>query len=59
MKAAFAASFAVRLIEPVRKRLAIPCAIVSGDEAGILDRLGHVGEGHACAKPGPAVAFAD
>ena len=40
MKAAFAGSFAVRLIEPVRKRLTIPCEIVSGDEAGILDQLG-------------------
>jgi len=40
MKAAFAGSFAVRLIEPVRKRLTIPCKIVSGDEAGILDQLG-------------------
>jgi len=40
LKAAFAGSFAVRLIEPVRKRLTIPCEIVSGDEAGILYRLG-------------------
>ena len=40
MKAAFAGSFAVRLIEPVRTRLTIPCEIVSGDEAGILDQLG-------------------
>jgi phosphoglycerate dehydrogenase-like enzyme len=40
LKAAFAGSFAVRLIEPVRKRLTIPCEIVSGDEASILDRLG-------------------
>jgi phosphoglycerate dehydrogenase-like enzyme len=40
LKAAFAGSFAVRLIEPVRKRLTIPCEIVSGDEAGILDQLG-------------------
>lgn len=40
MKAAFAGSFAVRLIEPVRRRLTIPCAIVAGDEAGILDQLG-------------------
>jgi phosphoglycerate dehydrogenase-like enzyme len=40
LKAAFAGSFAVRLIEPVRKRLTIACEIVSGDEAGILDRLG-------------------
>jgi phosphoglycerate dehydrogenase-like enzyme len=40
LKAAFAGSFFVRLIEPVRKRLTIPCEIVSGDEAGILDQLG-------------------
>jgi phosphoglycerate dehydrogenase-like enzyme len=40
LKAAFAGSFAVRLIEPVRERLTIPCEIVSGDEAGILDQLG-------------------
>jgi phosphoglycerate dehydrogenase-like enzyme len=40
LKAAFAGSFAVRLIEPVRKRLTFPCEIVSGDEAGILDQLG-------------------
>ena len=40
MKAAFAGSFAVRLVEPVRRRLTIPCEIVTGNEAGILDRLG-------------------
>ena len=40
MKAAFAGSFAVSLIDPVRRRLAIPCEIVAGDEAGILDQLG-------------------
>jgi phosphoglycerate dehydrogenase-like enzyme len=40
MKAAFAGSFAVRLVEPVRRRLTIPCEIVAGDEAGILDQLG-------------------
>lgn len=40
MKAAFVGSFAVRLIEPVRKRLTIPCEIVSSHEAGILDQLG-------------------
>lgn len=40
MKVAFAGSFAVRLIEPVCKRLTIPCEIVSSDEAGILDQLG-------------------
>ena len=42
MKAAFAGSFAVRLIEPIRKRLTIPCEIVSSDEAGILNQLGDV-----------------
>lgn len=40
MKAAFAGSFAVRLVEPVRRRLTIPCEIVFGDEAAILHRLG-------------------
>jgi phosphoglycerate dehydrogenase-like enzyme len=40
LKAAFAGSFAARLIEPVRKRLTVPCEIVSSDEDGILDRLG-------------------
>ena len=39
MKAAFAGSFAVRLIEPVRQRLTLPCDIVSGDEAGIVKEL--------------------
>src|SRR5205823_2490315 len=42
LKAAFAGSFAVRLIEPVRKRLTIPCEIVAGDEAGIVEELGDV-----------------
>jgi phosphoglycerate dehydrogenase-like enzyme len=40
MRAAFAGSFAVRLVEPVLKRLTIPCEIVSGDEAAILHQLG-------------------
>jgi phosphoglycerate dehydrogenase-like enzyme len=40
MRAAFAGSFAVRLIEPVRRRLTMSCEIVSGDEAGILRELG-------------------
>jgi phosphoglycerate dehydrogenase-like enzyme len=39
MKAAFAGSFAVRLVDAVRKRLAIPCEIVSGDEVAILHEL--------------------
>ncbi len=30
----------MRLVEPVRKRLTIPCDIASSDEAGILDQLG-------------------
>ena len=38
MKAAFAGSIAVRLAEPVRRRLTIPCEIVTGDEAAILLR---------------------
>ena len=40
MRAAFAGSFAVRLVEPVRRRLTIPCEIVAADEAGILHQLG-------------------
>jgi hypothetical protein len=39
MKAAFAGSFAVRLAEPVRTRLKVPCEIVTGDEAGVLTLL--------------------
>lgn len=39
MRAAFAGSFAVRLVDAVRKRLTIPCEIVAGDEAGILPDL--------------------
>lgn len=42
MKAAFAGSFAVRLVEPVRRRLTLPCEIISSDEAAILDQLGDV-----------------
>src|SRR5437899_2791173 len=40
MKIAFAGSFAVRLAEPVKERLSIPCEIVAGDEVEILSRLG-------------------
>ena len=40
MRAAFAGSFAVRLVEAVRRRLKIPCEIVTGDEASILRELG-------------------
>jgi len=40
MKAAFAGSFAVRLAEPVRRRLSVRCEIVTGDETAILHRLG-------------------
>jgi phosphoglycerate dehydrogenase-like enzyme len=39
MKAAFAGSFAMRLAEPVRRRLEVPCEIVAGDEAAILREL--------------------
>src|SRR6516165_11461476 len=39
MKAVFAGSFAVRLAEPVKKRLKHPCEIVTGDETAILPQL--------------------
>jgi len=39
MKIAFAGSFAVRLAEPVRARLSIPCEVIADDEVGILPRL--------------------
>lgn len=39
MKIAFAGSFAMRLAEPVRARVSIPCEVVADDEAGILPRL--------------------
>ena len=39
MKIAFAGSFAVRLAEPVRARLSIPCEVIVDDEVGILPRL--------------------
>jgi phosphoglycerate dehydrogenase-like enzyme len=40
MKVAFAGSFAVRLAEPVKARLAVPCDVIADDEAGIVPRLG-------------------
>jgi len=40
MKAAFAGSFAVRLADPVRRRLSVRCEIVTGDETAILHQLG-------------------
>src|SRR6516164_2685940 len=43
MKAVFAGSFAMRLIEPVRERLTIPCDIVASDEIGIRALLGDAG----------------
>src|SRR6266702_3096996 len=39
MKIAFAGSFAVRLVEPVRRRLSIPCDVIADDEAAILPKL--------------------
>jgi phosphoglycerate dehydrogenase-like enzyme len=39
MKVAFAGSFAVRLVEPVRARLTVPCEIATGDEAEIITSL--------------------
>jgi phosphoglycerate dehydrogenase-like enzyme len=39
MKAAFAGSFAVRMMEPVRARLSVPCDLIGDDEAGIVKHL--------------------
>jgi phosphoglycerate dehydrogenase-like enzyme len=39
MKTAFAGPFAVRLAEPVRSRLKLPCEIVTGEEDAILQQL--------------------
>lgn len=39
MKVVFAGAFSTRLVEPVRSRLAVPCKVVAGDEAGILPEL--------------------
>jgi phosphoglycerate dehydrogenase-like enzyme len=40
MKAAFAGSFAARMMEPVRTRLAVPCDLVADDESSVLRHLG-------------------
>jgi len=42
MKIAFAGSFAIRLAEPVRARLSIPCEVIADNEAGILPKLADV-----------------
>lgn len=42
MKVAFAGSFAARIAEPVRARLALPCEVLVDDEAGIVPRLADV-----------------
>jgi len=39
MKIAFAGAFAVRLAEPVRAQLSLPCEVIADDEAGIIPRL--------------------
>jgi phosphoglycerate dehydrogenase-like enzyme len=39
MKVAFAGSFAVRLAEPVRAQLAVPCEVIADDEVRIIPRL--------------------
>lgn len=39
MKIAFAGLFAVRLAEPIRSQLSIPCDVVMGDEAAIVAEL--------------------
>lgn len=42
MKVAFAGSFAERMMDAVRGKLAEPCEVIAGDEAGILPRLADV-----------------
>ena len=42
IKVAFAGSFAARLVEPVRARLALPCAVIIEDETSIIPRLADV-----------------
>lgn len=39
MKVAFAGSFAIRIAEPVKQLLSMPCDVVAGDEAGMLAEL--------------------
>ena len=39
MKVAFSGSFAVRLAEPVKSQLSIPCDVVAGDEAAMIAEL--------------------
>src|SRR5262245_54840265 len=60
MKIAFAGSFAVRLIEPVRAHLSMPCDVVADDdETAILPKLGDadvlvsMGFSRAMAEAGP------
>jgi phosphoglycerate dehydrogenase-like enzyme len=59
MKVAFAGSFAVRLAEPVRSQLSIPCDVVAGDEAVMIaeladtDVLVSMGFTQALAEAGP------
>jgi phosphoglycerate dehydrogenase-like enzyme len=40
MKIAFAGSFAIQLVEPVRRELTLPCELIAGDESSILPKLG-------------------
>ena len=59
MKVAFAGSFAVRIAEPVRSLLSIPCDVVVGDEAAMIaempdtDVLVSMGFTKAMAEAGP------
>jgi phosphoglycerate dehydrogenase-like enzyme len=39
MKIAFAGSFAIQLVEPVRRELSLPCELIAGDESAILPKL--------------------
>jgi phosphoglycerate dehydrogenase-like enzyme len=42
MKVAFAGSFAERMVDAVRSKLAEPCEVITGDETGIVPRLAGV-----------------
>src|SRR5687767_6134297 len=39
MKVAFAGSFAIRLAEPVKAQLTVPCEVIADDEARIMPHL--------------------
>ena len=42
LRVAFAGAFSVRLEEPVRAHLEMPCDVIRADEVGIVSRLSDV-----------------